>query len=121
MIMKFEDIYQFFNNPPPSYLNRELAVCYILDMILQQEESYGTELIQQLTESFPQYRLSDTVLYGALNFLEQSGIIQGYWKKRQGRGRPRKMYKVVLEQKAQAEDLAQLWRDYVNNRDSSSS
>ncbi|QDZ38510.1 PadR family transcriptional regulator [Euhalothece natronophila Z-M001] len=112
--MKFEEIYQFFNNPPPTYLNRELAVCYILDIILQQEESYGTELITQLTENFPQYRLSDTVLYSALNFLEHTGVIQGYWRKRKGRGRPRKMYKVVGEQKAQAEDLAKLWRNYVH-------
>lgn len=110
--MKFEDIYQFFNNPPPTYLNRELAVCYVLDYLLTQE-SYGTELIEQLSENFPQYRLSDTVLYGALSFLEQSGVIEGYWQKLKGRGRPRKMYTIVSDYKEKAEELASLWRHYV--------
>jgi len=112
--MTFEDIYQFFNNPPPTYLNRELAVCYVLDFLLQ-KESYGTELIEQLPEQFPQYRLSDTVLYGALNFLEQSGMIQGYWQKLKGRGRPRKMYSIVRGYQDKAEELAKLWRNYLNH------
>lgn len=113
--MKFEDIYQFFNNPPPTYLNRELAVCYILDILLQ-KESYGTELIENLMESYPQYRLSDTVLYSALKFLEQSGTIKGYWRKLKGRGRPRKMYKISPDSQQQAEDLAQLWRTYTSQK-----
>lgn len=113
--MKFEDIYQFFNNPPPTYLNRELAVCYILDFLLQRE-SYGTELIEQLNDNYSQYRLSDTVLYGALKFLEQSGLIAGYWRKLKGRGRPRKMYKILPEYQEQAEELAGLWRTYINHR-----
>jgi hypothetical protein len=45
--MTFEDIYRFFNDPPPIYLNQELAVCYILPVLLQ-EESYGTKLIEQI-------------------------------------------------------------------------
>lgn len=113
--MKFEDIYQFFENPPPTYLNRELAVCYVLDILLR-GESYGTELIEQLTENYPQYRLSDTVLYSALKFLEQSGMIKGYWRKLQGRGRPRKMYQIVPEHQGQAEELAHLWRNYIERK-----
>ncbi|MFB6277782.1 MAG: PadR family transcriptional regulator [Halothece sp.] len=113
--MKFEDIYQFFENPPPTYLNRELAVCYVLDILLQ-GESYGTELIEQLTENYPKYRLSDTVLYSALKFLEQSGMIKGYWRKLQGRGRPRKMYQIVPEHQRQAEELAHLWRNYIEQK-----
>jgi hypothetical protein len=42
--MNFEDIYCFFRDPPPLYLNQELAVCYILDILLE-GDSYGTELI----------------------------------------------------------------------------
>jgi DNA-binding PadR family transcriptional regulator len=113
--MKFEDIYQFFNNPPPTYLNRELAVCYILDILLQRE-SYGTELIEQLMETHPQYRLSDTVLYSALKFLEESGTIKGYWRKLKGRGRPRKMYKILPENQEQAQELAHLWQTYTSHK-----
>ncbi len=113
--MKFEDIYQFFSDPPPTYLNRELAVCYILDFLLQRE-SYGTELIEQLNDNYPQYRLSDTVLYSALKFLEESGLITGYWQRQKSRGRPRKMYKIIPENEGQAEELAELWRNYISHR-----
>jgi hypothetical protein len=50
--MKFENIYQFFQDPPPVYLNKELAVCYILSVLLE-VDSYGTELIAQLEKEFP--------------------------------------------------------------------
>lgn len=112
MQMKFEDIYQFFQDPPPNYLNKELAVCYVLSVLLQ-GESYGTQLIQQLEQDFPTYRLSDTVLYSALKFLEESGAISGYWKKVEGRGRPRRMYQIRQEWRAQALELADFWRRYM--------
>ena len=112
MQMKFEDIYQFFRDPPPNYLNKELAVCYVLSVLLQ-GESYGTHLIQQLEHDYPTYRLSDTVLYSALKFLEESGAISGYWKKVEGRGRPRRMYQIRSEWHNQAQELADFWRSYM--------
>jgi DNA-binding PadR family transcriptional regulator len=113
--MKLEDIYQFFENPPPTYLCQELAVCYILYVLLQ-GESYGTELIQRLETEYPTYRLSDTVLYSAIKFLEDERAITGYWKKLEGRGRPRRMYQVSPEWQSQSQDLASLWQKYINQR-----
>ena len=113
--MKLEDIYQFFENPPPTYLCQELAVCYMLYILLQ-GESYGTELIQRLETEYPTYRLSDTVLYSAIKFLEDEKAITGYWKKLEGRGRPRRMYQVSPEWQSQAQDLAVLWQKYINQR-----
>ena len=113
--MKFEDIYQFFEDPPPIYLNKELAVCYVLAVLLQQD-SYGTELIQKLAKEYSDYRLSDTVLYGALKFLEDQAAIDGYWKKVEGRGRPRRMYRLNPDWRMQAEELADLWVDYMRAR-----
>lgn len=110
--MKFEDIYQFFQEPPPIYLNKELAVCYVLSMLLS-DDSYGTELIGVLEQKYFPYRLSDTVLYGALRFLEDEGMIVGYWKKLEGRGRPRRMYQLCPEWRAKAIDLARLWQRYA--------
>ncbi|MEG5161460.1 PadR family transcriptional regulator [Microcoleus sp. AT3-A2] len=110
--MKFEHIYQFFQDPPPVYLNKELAVCYILSVLLR-GDSYGTELIGQLEREFPIYRLSDTVLYSALKFLEDEAVITGYWKKVEGRGRPRRMYQILPEWRHQAQDLARLWHEYI--------
>lgn len=111
--MKLEDIYQFFQNPPPTYLSQELAVCYVLSVLLR-GESYGTELIQRLESEYPFHRLSDTVLYSALKFLEDEHAIAGYWKKVEGRGRPRRMYRVSPEWQHQAEQLACLWQDYMS-------
>ncbi|MGB3199856.1 MAG: PadR family transcriptional regulator [Nodosilinea sp.] len=112
--MKFEDIYQFFEDPPPIYLNKELAVCYVLSVLLQQD-SYGTELIQRLTHHYPHYRLSDTVLYGALKFLEDENAIDGYWKKVEGRGRPRRMYRLNPDWRLQSEELAEFWKTYMGD------
>ncbi len=111
-IMKFEDIYQFFKDPPPFYLNKELAVCYVLAVLLK-GDSYGTELIQLLETEYPLYRLSDTVLYSALKFLEDQEMVTGYWKKVEGRGRPRRMYQIRAEVMTQAQDLAKLWDTYA--------
>lgn len=111
--MRLEDIYQFFQNPPPTYLSQELAVCYVLSVLLK-GESYGTELIQKLESEHPHYRLSDTVLYSALKFLEDEKAIIGYWKKVEGRGRPRRMYQISEEWQSQAQTLARLWQEYIN-------
>lgn len=108
----FEDIYQFFRNPPPFYLNKELAVCYVLAVLLR-NDSYGTELIQMLEANYPSYRLSDTVLYSALKFLEDKAVITGYWKKVEGRGRPRRMYQICPEWQDEASELAALWDEYA--------
>ncbi len=115
--MKFEDIYQFFNAPPPFYLNKELAVCYVLS-VLARGDSYGTELISLLETEYPTYRLSDTVLYSALKFLEDEGVITGYWKKVEGRGRPRRMYQIRSEALQKSQELTRLWHNYVSRQPS---
>lgn len=106
--MKLEDIYYFFTNKSVTYLSTEQAVCFVLSVLLQRE-SYGTELIQKLESEYPNYRLSDTVLYAALKFLEESKAISGYWKKLEGPGRPRRMYKICPEWHQEAQKLATLW------------
>jgi DNA-binding PadR family transcriptional regulator len=110
--MTFDDIYRYFKSPPPVYLNKELAVCYILSVVLQ-GDSYGTELIDRLEEEYAIYRLSDTVLYSALKFLEAQDSITGYWKKVEGRGRPRRMYQLSPEFRNKAQELARLWYEYA--------
>jgi Transcriptional regulator PadR-like family len=112
--MNFEDIYCFFRDPPPLYLNQELAVCYILDILLE-GDSYGTELIARLEHESSTYRLSDTVLYSAIKFLEGSGTIVGYWKKVAGRGRPRRMYQIAPEWISKSKELASFWKLYSHN------
>lgn len=113
--MKFEDIYQFFRQPPPIYLSKEVAVCYVLYVLVEHGDSYGTALIQSIETEHPLYRLSDTVLYNALKFLEDEDMITGYWKKVEGRGRPRRMYQIRPEKMEQARELANLWLKYISD------
>ena len=112
MHMKVDEIYQFVQNPPPTYLCQELAVCYILSVLLK-GESYGTELMQRLETEYPPYRLSDTILDSALGFLEAENAVFGYSKKVSGRGRPRRMYEISPSWLLQAIELANFWQEYT--------
>lgn len=111
--LQLEDIYDFFQNPPPLHLNQELAVCYVLS-VLRHKDSYGTELIQELEQEYITYRLSDTILYRALQCLETEGFIHRYRQKVEGPGRPRFMYRLAPHARSQAEEATQLWQTYVS-------
>jgi DNA-binding PadR family transcriptional regulator len=115
--MKFQDIYHFFQEPPPIYLSKEVAVCYILSVLLEYGDSYGTALIQRIEDDSSLYRLSDTVLYSALKFLEDEKVVEGYWQKVEGRGRPRRMYQIRASKLDLARQLDRLWHDYATQRD----
>ena len=115
--MKFQDIYHFFQDPPPIYLSKEVAVCYILAVLLKHGDSYGTALIQRIEQDHSLYRLSDTVLYSALQFLEDEKVIDGYWQKVEGRGRPRRMYQVRASKLDLAQKLGRLWKGYTVQSD----
>jgi DNA-binding PadR family transcriptional regulator len=112
--MQFEDIYEFFQTQPFVYLNKELAVCYVMSVLLQ-GDSYGSELIQKVEVEYAGYRLSDTVLYSGLKFLEAEAVVTTYWQKVVGRGRPRHMYRLHPESKHRAQELADLWHNYAQN------
>lgn len=103
-----ESIQEFFRSPPPTYLGKEQAVCYILHTLLG-KNSYGTELMDRLEKELPTYRLSDTVLYAALTFLEREGVIVPYWKNEEGRGRPRRMWRLEIQWRDEAQVLANFW------------
>ena len=113
--MQLEEVYQFFAHPPKTFLTPEQAACYVLSVLLQ-KESYGTELIRELEREYPTYQLSDTVLYAAFKFLEQETAIAAYLKKVEGRGRPRRMYRVNPEWHHEAQKLAALWNQSVSEQ-----
>lgn len=105
--MKIEDIYDYFARPPVTFLSQEETACYVLSVLLD-EETYPSELIQKLEQEYPTYRLSDTILFNTLNFLEDVGAVTSYWV-RHGRGRPRRLYQLTDEWLDKAEELAELW------------
>ncbi len=110
--MKLEDIYRFFQEPQPTHLNGEAATAYVVFVLLQRD-SYGTELLQWLEREYPGYRLSDTILFSAIQFLESEGWINHYWQRLAGRGRPRRMLCLNPEVREEAQKLAQLWQNYA--------
>jgi DNA-binding PadR family transcriptional regulator len=110
--MNFDTIYQFFQTPQLHYLGQELAVCYVLSVLCQQD-SYGTALIENLAVEHPCCRLSDTILYEVIRFLEEHDIIESYWQRMQGRGRPRHMYHVLPDVQEKSQALAELWQNYT--------
>jgi DNA-binding PadR family transcriptional regulator len=119
--MKFQDINNFFKEPSRIQLVKEVAVCYVLAMLLEKGDLYGTALVQWLEVNYPRYRLSDTVLYTALKFLEEEqAVIEGYWQKAEGRGRPRRMYTIRAEQVELAQQFGQLWYQYLAQNGSAS-
>ncbi|MGR3280713.1 PadR family transcriptional regulator, partial [Acaryochloris marina NIES-2412] len=63
------------------------------------------------------YRLSDTVLYSALKFLTDEGMIQSYWQNPPTRGRPKRMLSVRSEKLDDAKRLAQLWHQHLEADD----
>ncbi len=111
--MNVQDIYQYFKNPPPVYITKEVAVCYILSVLLEEGDSYGTALLKHIRAHHPPYRISDTVLYAALNFLIDEQMLSGYWQNESGRGRPRRMYQVAEGREEDAQQLAQLWQKFL--------
>ena len=111
--MNVQDIYQYFKNPPPIYITKEVAVCYILTVLLNEGDSYGTALLKHIRANHPPYRISDTVLYAALNFLIDERMLSGYWQNESGRGRPRRMYQVAEGREEDAQQLSLLWYKFL--------
>lgn len=111
--MRLEDIYRFFQEFQPLYLTNEAAACYVVFLLLE-GDTYATEILQRLDQEYPNYRLSDTVLYEVIQFLEAEGWITSYWKKTEGRGRPRRMLCLTPDVTEEAQTLAQFWQSYVS-------
>ena len=108
------DIEQYFRQPPPQFLDLELAVCWVLECLLK-DDSYPSGLLQKLIREEPQLRLSETVLQQALDFLEQQGSISTYTQRCPSRGRPRRMLHLMPDARSQAEQLMSPWHSWLES------
>jgi DNA-binding PadR family transcriptional regulator len=111
-----EVIRAFFERPPIQHLGLELAVCWVLECLLE-ADSYPTALMQELRRSHPRLRLSETVLQQALGFLDRQGSISSYAQRCPSRGRPRRMLHLLEERRADALALMPSWRRWVKEND----
>jgi len=106
------DIEHYFNQPPPRFLDLELAVCWVLDCLLR-SDSYPSGLLQRLQHEHPELRLSETVLHQALDFLDEQGMLDRYSKRCPSRGRPRSMLHLQREARDSAERLMGPWHRWL--------
>ena len=113
------DIEHYFRQPPPRFLDLELAVCWVLDCLLE-NDSYPSRLLQRLAQEHPQLRLSETVLHQALDFLEAQGMLARYSMRCPSRGRPRRMLHLHSASRSQAQKLMKPWQQWLQQRFESS-
>jgi hypothetical protein len=111
-----EAIHQFFEQPPLLHLGLELAVCWVLDRLLE-ADSYPTALMQQLSVDHPQLRLSETVLHQAITFLDLQEAISSYSQRCPSRGRPRRMLHLREEHRNGALGLMAPWRRWLEDNE----
>lgn len=111
MALTKESIERRFVEGRAHYLTAEEAVCYVASA-LTLHDSYGTLLINSLDrdERKHQLRISDTVLYKALKFLESNDYIFGYWWHVEGRARPRRMYRITDDNHVDIITWCNYWR-----------
>ena len=107
------DIEDYFQQPPPQFLDLELAVCWVLACLLQ-NDSYPSGLLQRLQHDHPQLRLSETVLHQAVDFLERQEMLDCYTKRCPSRGRPRRMLHLHQDARDQAERLMKPWTRWLH-------
>jgi hypothetical protein len=111
-----EAIRAFFEQPPIQHLGLELAVCWILERLLD-GDSYPTALMHDLSDVHPKLRLSETVLQQAISFLDQQGAISSYAQRCPSRGRPRRMLHLLDTRRGEAQTLMPPWRHWLEENE----
>jgi DNA-binding PadR family transcriptional regulator len=116
MAAGLEAIRAYFERPPIQHLGLELAVCWILERLLE-ADSYPTALMHDLSGAHPGLRLSETVLQQALAFLEQQDVIASYAQRCPSRGRPRRMLHLGEQSRAAAQELMPPWHQWLQENE----
>ena len=111
-----EAIRAYFERPPIQHLGFELAVCWILECLLQ-ADSYPTALMHDLSSAHPGLRLSETVLQQALAFLEEQQVISSYAQRCPSRGRPRRMLHLAEPSQVAAAELMPPWQRWLQENE----
>jgi hypothetical protein len=93
MTEKLQEIVAYFESQRIHQLTTEEAVAFIVSC-LDEGDKYGLELITIL-ESTELIRMSTPILYKAIKFLKDEGVMTSYKVLQGGRGAPRKNFKLV--------------------------
>lgn len=102
-----EDIFDYMNEPVTRYLNVELGVCAILDLLLSADYSM-TGLALEVQECYPGYRLSIDNAKKCIKFLAGERMIE-----RSANPNVRlRVWQLKPEHVVRAQDLAKHWQTY---------
>jgi PadR family transcriptional regulator PadR len=86
----------------------ELAVL----KLLTEEDQYGYSIIQEVYErSNHVLEIKDGTLYPILYRLEDNNFIESYWETVDGRGKPRKYYKITSAGKTRFESMLEDYQE----------
>jgi Transcriptional regulator PadR-like family len=96
VVTQLNQITQYFETTPLHFLTTEEAVAYIVSC-LEVNDHYGFQLVKIL-EQTNTLRISMPILYKAINFLVDEGIMTSYKVRREGRGAPPIYFKLVKTQ-----------------------
>ena len=85
------------------------SVVPLLLLLLEQEESYGYQIIRRIrSSSKQQWEWSEGMLYPVLHRLEQRELIESYWRAAET-GRRRKYYRLTKRGRAELQRQKQQW------------
>lgn len=91
--------------------NKGVLELGILKLLVEQDH-YGYSLIQEIHDrSNGVIELKDGTLYPILYRLEDQKWIESYWETQEGRGKPRKYYRITSSGK---ERFADMLEDYID-------
>ncbi len=99
-------------------LNKGVLELGILKLLCEQDH-YGYSLIQEMNKiGTGGLELKEGTLYPILYRLEDSKLIESYWEPTEGRGKPRKYYKITDEGRKTFKEMLEDYRELtegVNN------
>lgn len=79
--------------------------------LLLAKDMYGYEISSQLDKSSSnQLEVKEGTLYPILYRLEEKNVVESYWKEAEGRGKPRKYYKITQSGKEYYEEYRKEWK-----------
>ena len=80
--------------------------------LLYDQDHYGYSLIQEINRKSNQsIEIKDGTLYPILYRLEDSNSIESYWETQEGRGKPRKYYRITETGKARFRSMLEDYED----------
>ena len=79
---------------------------------LQQESSYGYEVMRRLTGEFGFERINPGTVYRTLRQMEKEGLCDSEWEASAADGRPRRMYYITDDGQAYLEAWVEACKEY---------